>query len=282
MQPLPMVQPVMPADFIERLEGLGTLDKIHAGFAEAARLLSQQAGISLCVDKCGRCCETVTNLLVYGIEAEFLVGYLVGQPGRPIANVKARCYEWLTRREPGLTYKLKPSQTIEDLNDEFRMLVAPGTRPCVMLDESTKRCTIHGGRPMVCRAYSVTHMPNDWCLRPRSPLEPDANHRISWNGAPIRRVVDDMIAGFQMPMHKRLAFLPLLVYELIDPKGLAGLIADGRIPLAKQLGAEGGDFMLLWHDQDNAPWSQVVDAAIADHTLVMVDRDGQEVQQVKV
>ncbi len=257
-----------PIGIREKLQGLFALDRIYAGYEEAARQLSATGGIPLCIDKCGKCCSV--NVLAYGIEAEYMVSWLLGKP-ELIKPIRDACREWLTRPEPGMTFgKMRKDQEPDDIWREFIQLASIMRQPCPMLDTETKRCRVHPGRPTVCRAYGVTHVPAPLCPRPRSKLEPTDEHRIWWSpdqqmphllnpeGVTLRQQWDDLRRELIEPRLNRQGFLATLVFEILAADELAALYDGGKIALAKLFFGYGGEgHALLWQDQLDREWSAV-------------------------
>ena len=135
------------------------LEGIHQGFKIAQEQVVTTIGRPICVEKCGRCCQQASPI-AYGIEAEYAVSVMLGKPG-VLAEIMPRIRDWLTAPTNRTYGKAVTAGNQDKLVGEFRQAV--NGRCCFLADDMS--CMIHYARPMVCRAYGVTHMPNDWCPR---------------------------------------------------------------------------------------------------------------------
>lgn len=254
------------------------LEKVHWGFSLAADAVEIGRGAPICVENCGLCCETTP--IVYGIEAEYLASWLLSKPDL-FKDIMNRCRDWLTSRNRPWTYKARISEN--ELNttlaNEYRDVL---NERCPFLADD-KRCMVHFARPMACRAYGTTHMPNDWCKRPIGVGEQKNGDKVVsrvWFDpdhpmVPIKKLTDKVLEPPLDSRYKRQGFLPTLLFERFYASELAGMLDDGKVPAAKVVQRTGGPAMLLWQDQLDKEWSnRAADASIDTQVPLEEDRKG--------
>lgn len=233
------------------LDALLGLERIYNGFDAAADELTKELGIPLCVEGCGKCCLTPTT---YRIEGIFAVSASLGD-GK--IDIVADCAEsWLLdHHKVAPTYEgpqfgsLKPEMKVE-----LRVL---SSTPCPFL-LSDKTCLIYRGRPMVCRAYSVTHMPGptlDFCHRLLGKGETET-HRAYIDNPQLEKMVRDYFNSLEDPDWKVSGLLPTVIFKQIHPKKYEGYIADNRIASAKLVGLPQEYLGMLWQEQMNREYRQ--------------------------
>lgn len=240
----------------ENLRLVGHMEKlevIHKGFSEAAQRVESVTGVPLCVENCGLCCSTA-SVIVNGVEAEYVATWLLGH-SEHLGKVLDACRDWLTR--PGdYTYgeKITPELFKDHIDAEFSRIGQ--SEQCPFL-QSDMRCLIHDARPLVCRAYSVTHAPNPWCRRPWGAGEEDGT-RVYWDGhakeIPLYDWWETLKSEMQDTRFLRQGFLYTMLFERFRAKELADLLYDGKIPLAKVVVGFGAGPMLLWQEQLDEAW----------------------------
>lgn len=247
------------------------LTKIHRGYDEAARKIEGAIGTSLCVSKCGRCCEC-NSPLAFGIESEVAAMLLLGNP-KLINPVLDRCREWLTA--PGkYTYGRKLTPELWDsLQPEFE---STAKERCPMLTED-KGCLIHVARPLVCRAYGVTRIAGAECPRPLGIGE-GVNQRCTWDGHDpsigLYEQVGKLMNSIPERRFNRSGFFMTMLFERFRAKELAGLLDDGKVPLVKMFASWGEHRLLLWQDQLDVQWrAEAADASIKEE-VPLKDRGG--------
>jgi len=257
------------------------LERVHRGYAQAATEIETAIGGPICVAKCGLCCHH-NSVVAYGIEAELAASWLLGQP-RLINPVLDRCHDWLTRRDNRYTYGSKITPELwSDLRGEFEQALQ---EPCVLLDQETKQCLVHWGRPLVCRAYGVTRVPAPHCPRPLGPAE-DIGSRTYWDGRDrslnLYRDVDKLLKSIIERRYDRQGFFVTMLYERFRAKELAGLLDDGKVPLVKAAVGWGTGYLLLWQEQLERQWrAEAADNSIAEQ-VPLEDRDGLPVMVMRV
>lgn len=163
----------------------------------------------ICVDACGKCCESMTPI-VSRIEALYILSAASFLPS--YTNIKQRAERWLTDQQV---------ETHDDpaaFEQDFAALSHAG---CPFLGDD-KTCTIYELRPIQCRAYGVTRPADPFCVRPLHYTESDDDRMIVTSDTPlggkIRRVVQSVIAIVKdwKPELVQVGLLPsLLAKELI-------------------------------------------------------------------
>jgi Fe-S-cluster containining protein len=263
----------VPQDQLRLLGYWSQLDAIYRGFNNAARDIELQTGVPICVPGCGRCC--MQSVHAHGIEAEYAGSLILGSLGkRPglLSEVLDRCREWLTR-EGNWTYSRGWFGTI-DLSNEYRR--AFQERCCFLTDDL--ECLIYDARPMVCRAFGVTHLPGLDCPRPLGVGEDQSARAIvtyDTPANPLRAMVDRLLKSIREPRYNRQGFFATFLFERFRARELAGLIYDGKVPLVKQMVGWGGGYKLLWQDQFDREWELAqVDQSIDEEVSVKDSSSG--------
>jgi len=247
------------------------LEQVHAAFGLLATQVETFTGVPLCVPNCGLCCKDA-SVMAIGVEAEYARSLLLGNAGK-MANVLDACREWLTK--PGkYTYgtKLTP-ELFTDKREEWARILQ---ERCALLGPND-RCIFHEGRPVVCRAYGVTHVPNPYCRRPIG-LNESADAKAHWDvndpSVPIKKWWLDLKASMDDPRFTRQGFFATMIMEALATRELAGLAYDGKIPLFKMAVGWGGDLTMLWQEDVDREWSSyAADVSIADQPA-LEDRNG--------
>lgn len=253
------------------------LELIHKAFEIAADKIRESTGVPLCVDNCGLCC-TSASVFGSGVEAEYIASYLLGSP-KKINPIMDRIRAWLTSTRQSWTYgALKPENFTAEVSHEVE--VAAGER-CPFLEDDL-RCGIYEARPLPCRAYGVTHLPNHWCKRPRGLGESDDSYAIfdADKPIPIREMVDDLRSSTVEPKYSREGFVATMVFERFRARELAGLVDDGKVPLAKLAFGWGGQKAMLWQDTLNQQWDYDQTDHSIDDAIPLVEVQGVPVMRV--
>ena len=261
----------LPAEYIRRLDLLTRLDKVHSAYALAQSEIVSSIGVPICIQGCGACCHN--SVTSFGIEAVHAVGYLLGHPKllRPALDAMR---EWLTRTDEYTYGRDALSRLSPRARDEEWGRILHEVCPFLMPDKS---CMIHEARPLVCRAYGVTHMPHRGCPRPIGIGEDDGS-RAWWNSAhpkiPIRPMVESMLSDAGDLQLRREGFFVTMMFEELAAGELAGMIDDGRVPILKLAMGVGDALGLLWQDQLERDWQAEADAAIATQVRLKSGDDG--------
>ena len=247
------------------------LDRIYAGFKRAAEEVERARAAPVCVDGCGKCCESTVPLST-GAEAEYAASMLVGTPN--LKKVLDRARDWLTSKPPW-TELLKPTYGNTVTQESFQRKLAGEIdmvlthESCPFLDDD-KSCLVWQGRPAVCRAYGVTHVPNQWCERPIGAGETE-DSRVSWDASvptdpdrpSIKQQYNKLRQSIGEPRYGREGFFPTMIFERYRAAELAGFVDDGKIPTARMTVGWGGHKMILWQEDVDAAWSN----AAADESI---------------
>ena len=215
------------------LRPFADIEAAHRAFVAAERELEGVIGVPICIPNCGRCCQ-VLSPLVWESEAKFVVSWLLGKDEKYREKVLSTCEGWLLDRDPRLTtYGVKGVLTQEQwgrLRPEVDFLT--GAKPdagssirgrvealtCPLLAED-KVCTVHEARPLVCRAYGVTHMPMPTCPRPLSKMESwDSRAHIGENsvtGQKLAKMIERALDHSHVVGMVGSMFLPTAVYRTL-------------------------------------------------------------------
>lgn len=229
------------------IDTLLELERVYRGFDTAADELSRHLGVPICVPGCGKCCLTT---LAHRIEAIYALSTLTAA----LEQIVNLAEGWLLdKHKQAPTYegvtlgfaKRKLAQEFWDLSSHT---------PCPFLT-SDKFCLIYRGRPMVCRAYGVTHMPTptpDFCSRPRGIGETDTVK--AWADVPsLQKAVADFIRNLPDPDLRVAGLLPTAIFKQAQPDKYRSYIEDNRIASAKLIGLPQQNLGLLWQEQMTVP-----------------------------
>lgn len=251
----------------------GQLDAIHAAYKVAQGRCEQLTGVPICKQGCGMCCQNAVPLAL-GAEAEYVSSWAVGEAILPA--ILDRCRDWLTRG----TY-IKGNRVGKNAGPKLaaELTEALSERCPFLLDNAD--CMIHWARPVVCRSYGVTHLPNYWCPRPNGIGE-SQDARVTFDPMtpdnPIKPMWESFRAGITDARYKRVSFLPLMIFERFRATELAGLIDDGKVPVVKILVPTQGLDLCLWQeDYERAVSYQLAEESIRGE-VPMAERDGRLVQ----
>ena len=230
------------------LEALASLSQIHKVIDAESLALETQLGVPICIPNCGRCCETV---LTHRIEADFAISAVIGE-GK-FQQVVSRCEGWLLEsHKEARIYEGPPVGIVQaQIAEEWHKLVHI---PCLFL-ESDKSCFIYGGRPLVCRAFGVTHMPGptpDFCPRPLGVGE-SRLRRGYVDNQQLEQLVKALLDELPDKEWATSGWLPAIIYREACPDKYKALVADNRIASAKLIGVT-QDYGLLWQEQIQAQW----------------------------
>ena len=163
----------LPAELTEKLELLDDLNAIHSAYSVAQQAVQEAIGDPICIPHCGICCQH-NSIVAWGIEAYFAAAWLWGQPTL-IKPVLDRALEWLTA--PGeWTYGRKITAEAFQALGHTEMTRAMNSRCCWLTEDNA--CLIHGGRPLVCRAYGVTRGSPESCPAPESPARTERHPNL--------------------------------------------------------------------------------------------------------
>lgn len=192
------------------------------------------------------------------LEAKYCVSRLLGESSILLNQVIQRCEGWLLDRLSALhTYEgarifdSKNTDWINRVMDEVNYLRLK--TPCPFLSEE-KRCLIHIGRPLICRAYGVTRLPVYWCPRPVGKGETRDSKMHA--GPPITTDIQEALKKLRQsldPLDSRYGFAPTLIYMMFRPQTFAKYVHDNKIATAKLL-QFGNEPSILDQEQLNAVW----------------------------
>lgn len=230
------------------VEALASLSQIYKAIDAESLALERHLGVPICTPSCGKCCETV---LAHRIEADFAISAVIGE-GK-FHEMVSRCEGWLLERhKEAQIYEGPPVGVVQArIAEEWRNLVH---MPCLFL-ESDKSCLIYGGRPLVCRAFGVTHTPGptpDFCPRPLGVGE-DQRRRGYIDNQQLEQLVKALLDELSDKEWAVSGWLPAIIYREACPEKYKALVADNKVASAKLIGIT-KEYGLLWQEQMEAMW----------------------------
>lgn len=239
------------------LRPLTQIQLVYQAFDAVEKGLARTIGVPICISGCGKCCE-VTTATASEVEVEYLASWLLGEPTELI-KVLSLCAGWLLDGHPRLkTYKLSGSLTDEQwkaLQPEVHELLFRSTCPFLTSD---KRCGIHDARPLMCRAYGVSHMPGTICPRPLSKLESlDVRAHISvtsQTGMRLRKMVSEVQKASVLIGQGGFGFISTTLFGKLRPAKLNEYVGSGLIASAKLVYMR-SDPAILFQDQLDREWA---------------------------
>lgn len=217
------------------LDAYQRLEALHMAFEGAALMLERARAAPLCVEGCGKCCESNVPY-VWGIEAEYILSCTPGimSGGRLVQAAE----DWLLARDPRLTLFGPPKGLSARSPDYSRRLlvewaqVFQGGCPLLTMD---KRCSVRPSRPLVCRAYGVSHIPDPFCPRPLTLGEHAARQMYFEEPATLRDLLIQTISGIPDPELRLSWPLPTAIARWARPEQFMMLEQGGRVPTARLL-----------------------------------------------
>ncbi len=231
------------------IDAFKQLRKLYREFESARDALEKGIGVPICVPHCGsNCCEH--NLPMFRtIEGINAVSVAIGQAN--IKQVADIAEGWLLERHSVTTIYEGESHgwASEKLLAEWRAL---SRSQCPFLD-AEKRCMIYLSRPLVCRAYGVTRLP-EVRLCPRRLGRGELPERMMVvDGSPIRNRLSSYVKEWGEKNKAWLVsgFVPTVIYRAARPEKYKAFILDNRIASAKIIGTE-YDVNLMWQPQVDA------------------------------
>ena len=215
------------------IESLLGLEKIYRQFEAASDELSQQLGVPICKEGCGLCCKMATPQ-AWRLEAVYAISKALGSG--IFEKMVSDAEGWLLERHHcAPTYE---GPYLGALSDRLRgEMMALEKTPCPFqaADES---CYIHSARPMVCRAYGVTHMPGPLpgsCPRPLGKGESQTTR--AWIDIPnIQVQVLTLMGSLDDKDLRMTGSLPTAIFKLGKPDKYRDYINDNKIATAKLIG----------------------------------------------
>jgi Fe-S-cluster containining protein len=225
------------------------LEQIYSIFSQAETELEKQLGTPICVPNCGKCCE-VTVPITRRVEAIYMLSTVTGEG--TLERLADYAESWLRERHKETPTYEGPcfGRVPPHIQREFEAIVRT---PCPFLS-AEKRCLVHTGRPLVCRAYGVTHMPGpemDFCPRKLGTGE-TASVR-GYVGIPeIRQLVDQYYRNLADKELKVSGLLPGLILKKLRPETWKGLLADNKIASAKLIGFQHYPGLIWQADMERA------------------------------
>jgi len=217
--------------------------------------------------------------MAWGLEAEYARSVLLGSPElqKPVLDA---CREWLTKCGNYTYGSGANSERWKSLQGE---ILLAKQEPCAFLGRDG-RCIMHAARPIVCRAYGVTHVPSPLCKRPIGLGE--SGSRIHWDAnhpkIPLKAMWWNLLNQIDEPRFSRQGFFAMMVFEALATRELAGLMDDGKIPLVKLRVVWGGSESVLWQEEIDAMWrAEAADRSILDQPPIE-ERDGNPVMVADV
>ncbi len=208
------------------------LKRVWDGFSEARDAVQAATGKPLCVDGCGLCCVTNTPT-AWGVEVKMAASWLHDQTPAYRATVLDRIENWLTKpvieveppTVPSFTHftPLMGRQPLNVKDPEHQLQMAAQSRGRCPLLGPDLRCMVYEVRPLGCRAWGLTTMPEGYCKRPQG-LGETATSRTIFGGtgtAMIRARIRAMLETVKSD--------PKLTNTLLFPTGLYAQFREARL-----------------------------------------------------
>ena len=236
------------------LDSYQRLEALHGAFEGAALMLEQTRAAPLCVEDCGKCCESNVPY-VWGIEAEYILSCTPGLRG--MSQLVQACEDWLVAHDSRLTIHgpvKPPTQQSKEYSDRLMMewaMVFQGGCPLLTVD---KRCSIHPSRPLACRAYGVTHIPDPFCPRPLAPGETQTKQMFFGEPATLRDLLAETMGTIPEPELRMAWPLPTALVRWAKPDKFKLLEQNGSVPTAR---------LMRMHKSPAILWQGQMDTMIA-------------------
>jgi Fe-S-cluster containining protein len=221
--------PLLPSVLIR---GFALLHRVWDGFREARDAVQAATGKPLCVDGCGLCCVTNTPS-AWGIEVTRAASWLHEQTPAYRAQVLDRVETWLTKPVLEVEPPTVPSfinftplmgkQKLDARNPEHQIEMAAQTRGRCPLLGPDLRCMVYEVRPLGCRAWGLTTIPEPYCKRPQG-LGESATTRTIFAGhgtAMLRARIRSLLEGIKSD--------PKLTNTLLFPTGLYAQFREAKL-----------------------------------------------------
>ncbi len=243
---------------LELVRAFSRLDKIHQAFEGAASELERVRAAPLCVEKCGLCCHTP---YVWDIEARNIVSSILGNGN--LSRILSLSEGWVLDRPAQLTIYERPSPPTKEffnkLMPEFNWLMSSVS--CPFLD-GDKRCSIYTFRPIHCRSYGVTKVPDKDCRRPVGAGENASSSGqiiMAYYGGSgsqiLERKLSEFILRLRNPAWRVCWPLPTLLFSLGEPEKFNKYRDSNQIPTAKLMTSNIPP-MTLWQHQLESAWKR--------------------------
>ena len=231
------------------------LEQIHQAFEGAALELERVRVAPLCVPNCGKCCQRMTPY-IWDIEGRHIRGSIMGNGH--LSRIMDIAEAWSLDKIKGVhSYGVPAGKVSPQAWASLQLEVqAVMNSSCPFLDEE-KRCSIYGSRPISCRAYGVTRIPGQDCLRPLGQGE-DQSRRAFYTGPggiKLRQKVDAFIIGLEQPGWRVSWFMPTLLLLLGRPAKYKTLVDNNQIAAAKLMISPVSP-SLLWQGQLEEIWTR--------------------------
>lgn len=220
------------------IQSYDVLERLHQALDQGQAELEQAIGGPICTENCGKCCQENTPI-AHITEVRYILSTILLQPGMREKLIQ-HSLDWLTYRHPGIASygvivdRPKNQQERDLLTRESKVAVS---RQCPFLT-AEKRCMIHQARLVVCRAYGITILADQWCPRPLHSTETDTR-RMSVGadtklGQVIKRLSSELCESHNGATANYVGILPFLLAKELAPDKLQGLIDENRIADVKR------------------------------------------------
>lgn len=250
--------PAIPADTQTLITGFTLLEELHREL-DGARADVEQAvgGRPLCVQNCGKCCETNVPQAT-AIEAKYLFSQASLMPRS--RDIRRRALGWIAEQHPNLRlhnkvvgrrYTAEEQRELYDDNKKIEHTGCPFLAP-------DKSCMVYEARPLVCRGYGATWAADPWCPRPLAPTETPERRMGIRPGGPrgqqLQRIRKALMVFLSQRAPEMLAssWFPTLVAREQDRDEVIALHREGKVADIKL--AMGMRQPPIWHDDpETAP-----------------------------
>lgn len=215
-------------DSLAQVEAFTHLERLYEGLDLARDEVEQATGKPVCVEKCGACCM-VTTPVVTELEADYIISTLGTNP--KFKEQVNNALNWMEYSIKGA--KSKGLTQGDQLSEEVAITER---QRCPFLAQDLS-CSIHESRPAICRSYSVTLVPDDWCERPLGAMESRSKRAVLSSVGPhgkfLKQLQDRAVkASISVGKHTQ-GFLPLWITRVMAREELKDLIEHGRVSDAK-------------------------------------------------
>lgn len=247
------------------LRGFELLRVVWDSFGAAADEVKAVTGQPLCVDGCGLCCVTNTPV-AWGIEVKRAATWLADQPPARRTTVLDRIENWLTKpvieveppnaRPFAVMLPMLGQQPLDPRNPDHQVQMVAQTRArCPLLGDDL-RCMVYDVRPLGCRAWGLTTMPERFCKRPQG-LNESADSRAIFSGlgtARLRATIRALLESVKGdPKLTNTLLFPTGLYAQFREKKLIELLP--QIPTTRLMMGKGAVVPQLFQEPLDQPFT---------------------------
>ena len=210
------------------LRSFVALEALYSEYDKAQSELEGVIGKPICIEACGRCCESMTPE-VSRLEALYILAHASFLP--TYQDLRDRAEQWLTDQQ------IELHDDPAAFGQDYQALKHVG---CPFLAED-KTCMVYNFRPLACRSYGVIRAADPWCPRPLHYTESDSNRMIIGQDTPrgfrIKAMINFIINYVKSwkPELSQVGLLPSFIAKEVVVQDKLGMMP---IALAKRLRRE--------------------------------------------